>query len=217
MSAQAGGCVNHTCAPPTILRINTSSMVSSTSFLVPVSSVLSASKPYGFSALLDSGASHCFLSPKIVKKFKLLTNPVKPPLPLSMFDGTSVIYVTEQLSLDVSFPDSVTHHIAFFVTPLDPTCDAVLGLNWLSKYNPLVDWSLRQITFRTAEQVKILPPESTPASSVIAACMVSIPASLSAPAVVGALHCGLTAATCTPALSAPSPPDICLINAVMFL
>ena len=217
MSAQAGGCVNHTCAPPTILRINASSMVSSTSFLVPVSSVLGTSKPYGFSALLDSGASHCFLSPKIVKKFKLHTNPVKPPLPLSMFDGTSVIYVTEQLSLDVSFPDGVTHHIAFFVAPLDPTCDAVLGLNWLSKYNPLVDWSLRQITFHTAEQVKILPPESTPASSAIAARTVSIPASLSAPAVVGAPHCGLTAATRAPALPAPSPPDIHLINAVMFL
>ena len=79
-------------------------MVSSTSFLVPVSSLLSVSKPYGFSILLESGASHCFLSPKIVKKFKLHTNPVKLPLPLSMFDSTSVIYVTEQLSLDVSFP-----------------------------------------------------------------------------------------------------------------
>ena len=197
MSAQAGGCVNHTCAPPTVLRINASSMVSSTSFLVPVSSVLGTSKPYGFSALLDSGASHCFLSLKIVKKFKLHTNPVKPPLPLSMFDGTSVIYVTEQLSLNVSFPDGVTHHIAFFVAPLDPTCDAVLGLNWLSKYNPLVDWSLHQITFHTAEQVKILPPESTPASSMIAACMISISASLSTPAVVGAPHCRLSCYLCS--------------------
>ena len=192
-------------------------MVSSTSFLVPVSSILGASNPYGFSALLDSGASHCFLSPKIVKKFKLHTNPVKPPLPLSMFDGTSVIYVTEQLSINVSFPDGVTHHIAFFVAPLDPTCDAVLGLNWLSKYNLLVDWSLCQITFHTPKHVKILLPESTPASSMIAAHTVSIPTSLSTPAVVGTLHCRLTAATCTPAFPAPSPPDICLINAVAFL
>ena len=134
-----------------------------------------------------------------------------------MFDSTSVIYVTEQLSLNVSFPDGVTHHIAFFVAPLNPTCDAVLGLNWLSKYNPLVDWSLCWITFHTAEQVKILPPESTPASSAIAAHMVSIPALLSTPAVVGTLHCGLTAATCAPAFPAPSPPDIHLINAITFL
>lgn len=168
-------------------------MISSTSFLIPVTSVLSASKPYGFSALLDSGASHCFLSPKIISKFSLVTKPLIPALPLSMFDGSSVIYISEQITLDISFPDGTTHRILFFVAPLDSSCEAVLGLNWLAKYNPLVDWATRRLTFRRPKLEAFPHPESTPASPTIAA------------------------RTATLSRSSQSSPSIHLVNAVAFL
>ena len=83
-----------------------------------------------------------------------------------MFDGTSVLYVSEKITLDISFPSGEIHNILFFVAPLDSSCEAVLGLNWLVKYNPLVDWTTRRLTFRAATSSAVpFPIKSTSASS----------------------------------------------------
>jgi hypothetical protein len=52
-----------------------------------------------------------------------------------------------------------------YITRLDSSCSVVLGHNWLSQNNPLIDWSTNQITFRPQNYVPPAPIPSLRASS----------------------------------------------------
>ena len=83
------------------------------------------------------------------------------------------------------------------MTPLDSSCTAVLGLNWLTRYNPLIDWELRRLTFRT------------PAAKIPFATSVSpdLPISSETPASLKASE---------PSVLPVDPPSISLIGAAAF-
>src|ERR1700730_5136283 len=38
--------------------------------------------------------------------------------------------------------------VMLVITNLDPSCDVILGMNWLFQHNPLVDWITGQVTPR---------------------------------------------------------------------
>jgi hypothetical protein len=98
-------------------------------------------------ALIDSGSSHCFVSSRIVE-----INGFKPysitPITLRYLDGSSSI-ISEMLRLPILFPSGDVQNMDFYVTRLDAPSDLVLGYNWLRRFNPLIDWSTGNISFRS--------------------------------------------------------------------
>ena len=103
--------------------------------------------PFSFKALIDCGSSDCLVSSDFVSKNNIKTTNI-PPIPLTLIDGSTNSYITQSVELPVVFPCNTAQTLTFYVTPLDRTSDVVLGLNWLTRYNPLVDWEQRSIAFR---------------------------------------------------------------------
>lgn len=90
--------------------------------------------------------------------------------------------------------------MSFYVTKLNSPSTAVLGLNWLTAYNPLVDWTARTISFpTTVSPISDSPPAEaapSPDDSVSDTTSDELPDS--------------------PSQTSRSPPHISLIGAAAF-
>src|ERR1700730_4236612 len=195
-------------------------------------SVSSPSISSPFRALLDSGAELCFIDAKFASRLRLPKTPVTPR-EVVFINGTTSVWVTEVVRLSAMDPTDVM----FVITNLDPSCDVILGMNWLFQHNPLVDWITGQVTPRpsTIEEnpLKSVPGGATANASHSVPLSISVSPTISAPRTLVQTSSAATpnqARTLTPTLTPtpsselttpstsvlPSEPQLSFVNAAAF-
>lgn len=103
-----------------------------------------------YSTLIDSGAIRSFVDKSIAEKFPQNVITLERPVPLELFDGqpTSAGEISKAYKDSISFADGTIQTVEFLVTRLHPTAPVVLGLPWLRKFNPDINWSDLSLAFR---------------------------------------------------------------------
>ena len=107
-------------------------------------------KTINTSALIDSGATGNFMDPRLLPKgiFKLTRIPT--PITAYNVDGTPNIRGTIQWIATVPFSSGTfTDTVKFMVARLSRP-QVILGMPWLQKWNPKIDWTQYTIDLRTS-------------------------------------------------------------------
>jgi hypothetical protein len=99
-------------------------------------------------AMIDSGAEGIFLNRKYVEKNRLECVRLQRPIPVFNIDGTlnKDGSIKETVSVQVEGSGHV-ENLRCFVTELGDD-NMILGLPWLEKHNPDVDWNTGEILIR---------------------------------------------------------------------
>ena len=113
--------------------------------------------------LIDSGASTSFIDAKFVQQYQLqLQALTKANLTVKLATGKRV-HIKERTTNTSIEIDSYTDQVKFMVVPLGE-CDAILGMTWLKRINPDIDWRTGNLTFQHQGKTHSLLSNSTPAA-----------------------------------------------------
>ncbi|HVX00319.1 MAG TPA: reverse transcriptase domain-containing protein, partial [Candidatus Babeliaceae bacterium] len=89
-------------------------------------------------ALIDSGASHCFLNSKFVEKHNLPSSYTQKKRRVKLATGikAQVQRYAEKVRIQM---ENYVDHQRFMILPLDGN-DVILGMTWLRRLNPKINW-----------------------------------------------------------------------------
>ena len=98
-------------------------------------------------AMIDSGALSCFISKEIVKNHKLFTYKLSKPKKLNVIDGREILSGRVEEGCDLEF--IINGHkeiLSCYVVELGHH-HIILGMSWLQKHSPLIDWKKETVSF----------------------------------------------------------------------
>ncbi len=91
--------------------------------------------------LVDCGATSCFVDNDFVTSSSITTSPLEAPIPVRNADGSLNRGGPILSVIDVFLSTPLTEErITLEVTSLAGPFDIILGLPWLKRHNPLIDW-----------------------------------------------------------------------------
>jgi hypothetical protein len=97
--------------------------------------------------LIDSGCSgHAFIDRSFTLTHGISTFPLPHPREIRLADGAVSDIITQFAFIPISMAGH-KENCLFFVTTLAQTTPAILGLPWLQRHNPSVDWKHMSLTF----------------------------------------------------------------------
>ena len=97
-------------------------------------------------ALVDTGASgFAFASKSLCDRLNLSPNPLSSAIALVGFEEKRKSFITQKVSIRLS----LSNHVEILSAYVIDTCkyELILGLPWLEKHKPYVDWKDHTITF----------------------------------------------------------------------
>lgn len=103
-------------------------------------------------ALIDSGASENFIDTKFALKHKIDLSLRDSPMALQLIDGSTAAagLVRHEATVDLTLPSLGRQSVTFQVTDL-ALVPVVLGIPWLRKYNPDINWTTGTVQPRKAD------------------------------------------------------------------
>lgn len=101
---------------------------------------------YTLHTLIDTGASgFAFISKRMCQHLKLPLKILQAPITLLGFEGKSGSQITERTSFSLQIGRH-SEEMSAFVIP-ESKYDLILGLPWLEKHSPFIDWKEHTLTF----------------------------------------------------------------------
>src|SRR5882724_9813058 len=106
------------------------------------------------STLIDLGATSNFLDSSLAALPPFVLEPLDHPIALCLFNGKPATagFIHESVNISVSFAGYSNHSLCLLVTKLHPSAPIVLGLSWLQSTNPMIDWLVLSLTFKTGSR-----------------------------------------------------------------
>jgi hypothetical protein len=125
--------------------------ISNRRFSIPIK-VETVENTEEITALIDSGAEGLFIDKSIAHKWR--TSILKSPIKVRNVDGTynENGAITERCLIPFRINDKIMTEW-FYVTALGDQ-NLILGLPWLEKHNPIIDWTEKTLEFRNSQEDK---------------------------------------------------------------